>query len=70
MYTPSSSIYKTPEVGVGLSEGLTSGHFDRSRPSKKRREVRPYSRHDPARGTLGIQAVGGYKSNEANFMKG
>lgn len=69
MYTPSSRIYPDPETGESLSDTLTSGKWDRSRPSNASKEVRPYDKNLPARGALSIRAIGGYKPNESNYQK-
>lgn len=68
MFVPSSSIYRTPEMGEGLTDCL----FDREPGcgnKEKRKQVRPFNKHNPARGTLAIRALGGYKPNESNFQK-
>ena len=66
MYQPSSAIYSSPESGDGLSDCL----FDQEAGTRSAdKEVRPFRRHNPARGTLAVRALGGYKSNESNFLK-
>ena len=66
---PLSTIYEEPEVGEGLAERLTSGEFDKSKPSGRSKEVRPYNRHLPLRGFQRIRELGGYKPRETNYMK-
>lgn len=70
IFTPKSTIYPAPESGPGLSETLTSGDFDQSRPSGRMRELRPFVRHQPARGVLPVRSLGGHKAHEGCFMKG
>ena len=65
MYQPSSAIYRSPESGDGLADCL----FDQEAGSRAEKEVRPFGRHNPARGTLAVRALGGHKSNESNFLK-
>ena len=65
MFVPSSAIYRSPEVGEGLSDSL----FDRVEGSSKRKEVRPFRKHVPARGTLPIRSLGGYRANESDYQK-
>ena len=69
LYKPSSTIYRNTEIGTGLTEKLTSGTFDKSKPSTSSKEVRPFDRHEPARGHLSIRSLGGYKYKESNYMK-
>ena len=70
LYQPKSSIYREPEVGDDFAEYLlTAGEFDRSKGSKNKKQVRQYQRLAPARGTLPIRSLAGYKSNESNFEK-
>ena len=59
----------TPEVGAGLTDKLTSGHFDRSQPSGKNRELRPHSRSDPPRGQQRVRDLGHHKTGEFAYYK-
>ena len=69
LYTPSSTIYRSPEVGAGFPDKLTSGHFDCSQPSGKNRELRPYSRADPLRGQQRVRDLGHHKTGEFGYYK-
>ena len=70
LYTPSSTIYyRSPEVGAGLTDKLTSGHFDRSQPSGENRELRPHSRSDPPRRQQRVRDLGHHKTGEFAYYK-
>ena len=68
-YTPTSTIYNASEVGEGLSDKLTSGHFDLSKSSGKSKETLPHGRHDARRGQPGVRELGHHKTGEYSFMK-
>ena len=53
----------------GLTDKLTSGHFDRSQPSGKNRELRPHSRSDPPRGQQRVRDLGHHKTGEFAYYK-
>ena len=69
LYTPTSTIYRTAEVGAGLTEKLTSGTFDMSAPSRRNKETVTHGHHDPPRGLKRVRETGNHKSGEATYMK-
>lgn len=66
MLKPSSTIYRTPELGEGFSDILVSGSFDLSLPSRASKEDRPYRRHMAPRKQVGVRSHG-WKSGESSF---
>ena len=70
MYTPKSTIYRGTSTSSGATERLTSSSFDQSAAStSKKKEVRPFSRHDPARGFDPVRSLNRSKYKESNYMK-